>query len=268
MKSVLLVADENYFVPLVAQINSILTNVPDAKIYLVHDLSDNSLAKVSPFLYKYEQFNPKGWEHMRDNKKRYITRTVLGKWQVEFIEEEKFLYLDTDIIVNNDFKFENTRTMRCEFKPVNILPSKYEKNVRLMWEFIKKQNGVIEDKYEDITIISDGAFFADKEWLLKILVPKIQYCSKNMPQNYPDCWYGMGFFQGAIGLLGRPVSEWFVSQSLPYLEPECDVEKTDFIHFAGTKKPWQEDSDNYLYKGAKIWWKYYTQGPIRSGDIR
>ena len=262
MKPILLVADNNYFRPLVAQINSIVCNVKDSKIYLIHDLSESNLEKIIRYVDRAEKFNPAGWEHMQDNQQRYVTKTVLGKWQVDFIDEEQFVYLDTDVIIHKDFEWETPITMFCEMKPISLLPKKYLRTVQLMRDYIQENQGVIEEKLEDTTIISDGGYFGNKPWILNILKPKIVNCSHEMPQDFPNCWYGMGFFQAAIGLLGRPIAEWLLKQALPYLEPQEIVEKAELLHFTGTKKPWDFLGRDYPYQGAEIWWNYYKKGPI------
>ena len=50
---------------------------------------------------------------------------------------------------------------------------------------------------------------------------------------------------------------------MPYLEPEDAIEKADLLHFTGTKKPWNFNKGKYPYKGAEIWWNYFTNGPIK-----
>lgn len=265
IKPILLVADDNYIRPLIAQINSIHRNFDkdNIKIYLVHDLSPKNLHTISDYIYAHERFKSGEWEDVKPGKGSHVTKTNMGKFQVEIIEEPHFLYMDTDVIINKSFKFEHPNTMTCDGGLEDLISDKpYTKSMRLMVEFIKQNDGFIEDGNQ-FMLFCDGIYFGDTEWISNVLKPIIKYCNQYMPQGERH-WTGMGFFQAAIGLLQRPINLFKLKELIPAFEtkPNINLEDYDLIHYIGKDKPWNYSQGEFPFCAGEIWWDYYINGPI------
>lgn len=255
----LLATDENYFPGVVALINSIKCHFPDGKIYLLHNLPPELAAVFEPFTYRQMTFDPFCWGHLEERVK-HITKTSFAKFHPDFIEEEYYCYLDVDTIVNRRFDVEQPKTLTCQAvcKPV-CQTDKYYETKNLIRSYILERNGVIE-KEGPMTIFLDGAYFANRDWVVNELRPMMQKVSKEMPQGWPR-WYDMGYFQGAIGLLGRPIKPFKIWQFL-VSKDEDDYNDSDIIHFLSSGKPWLRSENESQYDTTRMWWKYLREGPV------
>jgi len=262
-KAILLAADDNYIRPLIAQINSIHHNLgkDNARIYLVHQLSDTNLSLVSGHIYAHERFRSGEWSHVRSGQGSHVTKMNMGKFQAEFIKEPNFMYLDTDAIVNRPFSFEYPETMTCDGGLEEIVSDKpYAESMMLMVDFIRKNGGVIE-KGDKFMLFCDGVYFANRNWVSQVLKPKIKYCSEHMLQAEKH-WTGMGFFQAAIGLLQRPIQIFKIKELVPWLRTAAETDGYDVIHYIGPQKPWDYSPGSYPLCAGDVWWNYYNKGPI------
>ncbi len=268
----LLTCDDNYMKGLIAALNSIIKKFPKAKIYLIHSLSKENLRKIIPYVYKKELFNSKIWKHLL-KKDRHITRTGFGRFQVDFIEEENFFYMDVDTIVNKKFNWENPKTMSLDIKiqPINSKIKAVEK-LEIMREYIIKRGGLTESS-GDFKLFTDNAFFCNKEWMIKVLRPKILEVSLDYIKNkIPQRFFDMQYFHTALCLLKHPVREWNISVAwigLPYNKEEYpkffkykNYTDCELIHYVGMDKPWLYYIDKYPYEGSELWWDCYLNGPI------
>ena len=267
IKSILLVADDNYIKPLIAQINSIYRNFnkDSIKIYLVHRLSNKNLHHLSDYIYAHEKFKSREWKYIKSGKGSHVTKTDMGKYQVEPIQEPHFLYMDTDVIVNKPFKFEYPNTMTCDGGLEDLTPDKlYIESMQLMVKFIKQNNGFIEDG-DQFMLFCDGIYFGNKDWISNILKPMIKYCSQHLPQAERH-WTGMGFFQAAIGLLQRPISLFKIRELIPIFKKESNIDLKDYdlIHYIGKDKPWDYSREEFPFSAGEAWWDCYTNGPIKT----
>jgi lipopolysaccharide biosynthesis glycosyltransferase len=263
-RSILLVADNNYIKPLVAQINSLHRNLgkDNIRIYLVHQLSNKNLSLISNHIYAHERFKSEEWKNVNAGGGGHVTRTNMGKFQAEFIKEPYFMYLDTDAVVNRPFKFEYPETMTCDGGLEDLVSDKpYAESMRLMIDFIRKNGGFIEEGNK-FMLFCDGVYFAKKEWVSEVLKPKIKYCSEYMPQAEKH-WTGMGFFQAAIGLLQRPIRLFEIKELIPLFETVANLKGYDVIHYIGPQKPWDFDQKEFPLCAGEVWWDYYTNGPIK-----
>jgi len=259
-KAFFLVSDENYFHGLLAQINSILQYFKDAKIYLIHDLPDKKLKIIEPFVYKAEKLSLELFEHLPD-RKGHITKINFAKFFPDFIEEEHFMYLDTDVVVLREFEFEKPDTFVCDVRTLDLtLDNEYVESAKLMQKYILEKNGFIE-KGDKIKLFLDGAFFANKKWVIEVLRPKIIKCSSELPQAKKR-WFGLGFFNAVVGLLQRPIKKWGLTQILTLFDNENAL--GDLMHFVGKKKPWQLEENKF----EKIWKKYYDLGPAQMPKLK
>jgi len=270
--SYLLVSDDNYFPGLVAQINSILKHSPKSKIYLVHNLSVENLSKIKKYIYKSEVFDETPWVHL-PLQSRHITKISLGRFQADFIEEDDFFYMDSDIIQQKNFNLKKTDTIAIEFKtqPVNSKIDHTDR-IELMRKFIFDNGGETE-KEGDFTLFADAIFYANKQWLLNFLKPKIIEVSKKyIEQNIPQRWFDMQYFHTAICIIGKKyVSELSIKNAwmgLPFNEKEypnffrfTNIEECELLHFCGARKPWMPDGF-MNQESKKIWLEYYSDGPI------
>lgn len=252
IKAFLLVSDNNYFDGLLAQINSIYRHFKDFKIYLIHQLSGKNLSIIKPFIYKEEKYEDKFFSHLENNK-GHITKINFAKFCPDFIEENTFFYMDTDVIIVKEFSWESPETINCESRMIDLdKEEKYKDSIKLMQRYILDREGVIE-KGAKLKIFSDGAFFANKKWLIEVLRPLIIKSSKNMPQAEKH-WYGLGFFNAALGILKRPAKEWGIKQFLTMFDNQSKLEDIQLIHFVGKEKPWLK-KDVPFYN---IWHYYYN----------
>lgn len=280
-KAILLSCDDNYIKGLIALINSIVRNIPEAKIYLVHNLSSKNFHHIKDYIYKSEFFNESLWRHLPSQRK-YVTKINQGKYQADFIEESHFFYVDSDVVVNRPFEWERPSTMTCDVKKQLMSPTgltekelefeeKFLEKIELLRQFILREGGLVE-REGDITLFFDGAFFANKDWLINVLRPEIRKCSiKYQKQGIPQHLYGMEYFDAAVCILQQPVKPWKLKQALPGLEflrkfepeylPQESVEFCDLIHFT-PDKPWNYRRGDYPFAGGDIWWDYYLNGPI------
>jgi lipopolysaccharide biosynthesis glycosyltransferase len=271
--SYLLVSDDNYFDGLIAQINSIIRNTFKRKIYLVHNLSPENLSKIEKFIYKSEKFDESPWLHLPEQS-RHIKKISLGRFQADFVEEDNFFYMDTDIIQKKTIRLEKNETIAVEFKtqPVNSEIHHIDR-LELMRKFILDRGGKTE-KEGDFTLFADSIFYVNKKWLIEKLRPKIietskEYVEKNILQRYFD----MQYFHTAICLyfsdqtnkipiknawLGLP----FNKEKYPNFFHYNNIEECELLHFCGAKKPWMinESTDS---EAKKIWSDYYHNGPIK-----
>jgi lipopolysaccharide biosynthesis glycosyltransferase len=254
-KAFLLVSDDNYLKGLIAQINSIYRNFKNFKIYLIHSLSNENLNIVRKFVYKEQRFEDNLFKHI-ENKKGHITKINFGKFVPDFIEEANFFYMDTDVVIIKEFDWEFPPTISCESRIINLKnEEKYSKSIKLMQEFILKNNGKIETG-DKITLFLDGSFFANRDWFIQSLRPSIIWASKNMPQADKH-WYGLGFFNAAIGLLNRPVQSWKIKQFLTMFD-NGNLNDKNLIHFVGNEKPWLTEKVQFYF----VWEKYYSGGVL------
>ena len=257
-KAFLLVSDNNYFEGLIAQINSIHRNFKNFKIYLIHNLSDKNLNSIKKSVYKEQKFKDDLFGHL-ESKKGHITKINFGKFTPDFVEEAHFFYMDTDVIITKEFDWEFPATMSCEFRVINIKnEEKYSESIELMRKFILKNKGQIEDG-EKITIFLDGSFFANRDWLIKTLRPLIIKASKEMPQAEKH-WYGLGFFNAAIGLLNQPVQKWKIKQFLTMFDGR-GLGGANLVHFVGKQKPWLTEEVAFYH----LWKEYYSNGTLDGG---
>lgn len=269
--SYLLVSDDNYFDGLVAQINSILRNNPRSKIYLVHQLSPQNFSKIKKFIYKSEVFDETPWFHL-PAKSEHITKISFGRFQADFIEEDYFFYMDTDVIQQKKFYLEEIKTIAIEFKkqPTSSNIKNIEK-IELTRKFILDSGGNIE-KVGDFTLFAGAIFFANKQWLINILKPKmIEVSKKYIEKNIPHLWFDMQYFHTATCLLNDKIYElpiknaWlglsFTKEDYPDFFRYDKIENCELLHFCGIKKPWMYDG--FVNEKAKnIWLDYYLNGPI------
>lgn len=273
--SYLLVSDDNYFPGLVAQINSILMNSPGSRIYLVHKLSQKNLSIVKDYIYKEEVFDEIPWSHL-PSQSRYITKISLGRFQADFIEEDHFLYMDSDIIQQKKFNIKDTETISVEFKTQPVGPNiDHTDRIEIMRRFIFDNGGETEKK-GDFTLFADAVFYTNKLWLLKVLKPKIIRVSKKyVEDNIPQRWFDMQYFHTAICLLGKlNISEISIKNAwmgLPFNEKEYpgffrfkSIKDCELLHFCSAKKPWIADGFVKNREAEKIWNKYYLEGPIKN----
>ena len=259
-KAFFLVSDENYFHGLLAQINSILKFFKNARIYLIHDLSTERLKIIEPFIYKAKKISLETFGYL-PKKKGHITKINFAKFFPDFIEEDHFFYLDTDIIVLKEFEWKKPDTFLCDVRTMNLASkNEYVESAKLMQKYVFENEGVIE-KGDEIKLYLDGAFFANKKWVVEVLRPKIMACSHEMPQAKKR-WFGLGFFNAAINLLKRPIKKWHLTQVLTLFDNE-NV-SGDLMHFVGKKKPWQIQGG----KNEKLWKDYYNLGPVKMPKLK
>jgi len=115
---------------------------------------------------------------------------------------------------------------------------------------------------DKLKIFSDGAFFANKKWLIETLRPLIIKSSQNMPQAEKH-WYGLGFFNAAIDILKRPVKKWDLIQVLVGIDDLNNLQNANLIHFVGKEKPWvNKEIDLY-----DLWGDYYSSGTINKNEL-
>lgn len=262
----LLVSDDNYFPGLVAQINSILTHNPGSKIYLVHNLSENNLLSIRDLIYKDELFDETPWKHLPPQS-RHITKISLGRFQADFIEEDCYFYMDSDIIQQKTIRPKQTQTISVEIKIQPINPNIHHLDrFELMRNFIFESGGNTE-RDGDFTLFADAIFCANKKWLLNVLKPKIIEVSKKyVDKNILQRWFDMQYFHTAICILGKDLIEniniknaWL---GLPFDEKEYPrffnfntIEECELLHFCGANKPWSQGG--FLRKDAEeIWFNY------------
>jgi hypothetical protein len=265
MKPILLAADDNYIKPLIAQINSIYRNFngEDIKIYLVHNLSDKNLHYIEGYIHAQERFRSGEWEYVKPGQGSHVTKTDMAKYQVESIKEPNFFYMDTDVVVNRNFAFEYPDTMTCDGGKEDLTSDKpYLESMKLMVEFIKHNNGLIEEG-EYFMLFADGVYFGNRDWIVKALRPVIKYCSLHLPQAERH-WTGMGFFQAAIGLLQRPINLFKLKEFIFFRsEPNINLDEYDLIHYIGGEKPWNYEQGKFPLPAGEVWWDYYLHGPIK-----
>ncbi len=271
-KAFLFVSDDNFIKGLIAQINSVKKYVPDAKIYLVHNLSYQNLQHINKFIYKDEQFNHEKWKHL-SSQYGHVTKINQGKLQVDFIEENNLLYMDTDAIITKPFDWEYPNTMTLDIKkhPMNK-DVRFYAELEILRQFILSEGGMTEKK-GDFTLFTDGAFFVNRNWMVNTLRPKIEEVSKKyIEKNLPRRWYAMEFFHAAICLLDQPVQGWNVKQALPSIQymaekyPQLfsykNFDECQIIHYLSSKKPWNFPVGEYPFDGGLHWWSAYLQGPV------
>jgi len=271
-KAILFVTDDNFMKGLIAQINSAKMYVPDAKIYLVHNLSESNLNHVRDFIYKEERFDQDKWKHL-SLKYGHVTKTNQGKLQVDLIEEENLLYMDTDAIIVKPFSWEYPDTMTLDIKkqPMDT-DVRFYTELELLRQFVIEQGGKTEEK-GNFTLFTDGAFFVNRQWMIETLRPKIEEMSrKYVEKNLPQRWYAMEFFHSAICVLDQPVKEWSIKQALPgihylaekypHLFPYKNLDECHFIHYLSYRKPWDFPMDKYPIEGGFQWWSAYLNGPV------
>ncbi len=271
--SYLLVSDDNYFPGLVAQINSILKHSPKSKIYLVHNLSQENFSLIKDYIYKAEIFDETPWIHLPE-RSRHITKISLGRFQIDFIEEDYFFYMDTDIIQQKDFKLNKPKNIAIEIKAQPINPNIHHLDrFQLMRDFIFNNGGDTE-KEGDFTLYADAIFYANKKWLIDVLRPKmIEVSKKYTEQNILQRWFDMQYFHTAICILGKDLVEdlpiknaWmglpFTKEEYPKFFKYKNTDDCELLHYCGPGKPWIKDvvMDRKI-KG--IWSDYYLGGPVR-----
>lgn len=254
----LLVADRTYYAALIAQINSILKYFPRGKIYLVHELNKYDLTPILPFIFKAERFKDSIWAHLPEQR-GHVVKINQGKHQVEFIDEQWFMYLDTDAIVNAHFQWERPPTMRCDVRWIDpAIDKKYGPQKEEMRSFILSHNGKTEPS-GPYQLFTDGAYFAKKSWIVDVLRPMIVNVSKIY---LPKRWYGMEYFHIALCLLKQAAKPWKLRQALPALEPVTNPSRYDLIHFVSKHKPWQFKRGEYPFECGEIWWESFLNGKI------
>lgn len=281
-KAILVTCDDNYIKGLIALMNSIIRNIPGAKIYLVHDLSLKNFNHIKDYIYKSERFNTSFWKHL-PLKREHVTIINQGKYQVDFLEESHLFYVDCDAIINKPFEWETPSTMTCDIRKWNLVPNEqFSTQLKLIRCFILKEGGYIE-KGGKVNLYYEGGFFANKCWIINVFRPEIIKCSMKFQDI--QTWYGLNYFNAAIGILKRPVKLWKLKQIFSFVEflkktdPEHirkimpnllkenkNTEEYDLIHFLLDKKPWQYKRGSYPYPGGDIWWNYYLNGPIEPID--
>ena len=275
-KAIFTVCDDNYIKGLIALLNSIIRNVPGAKIYLVHNLSKKNFGYVKEYIYKSEIFDRLPWAHLPPKKENYA-RMTFAKYQVEFIEENNFFYVDADVVVNKTFEWETPSNLSCEQLLQSINPKDWPKTEarrlklwELMRQFILKEGGLIEH-LDKITFFYAGAFFANRDWIINVFKPELRKCSIKY-QGIPQFFYELEYFNAAIAILQRPVIRWKITQAIPLLEfyrethpevvPKENVELCNLIHYVLENKPWKLKQGEYPFKGGNVWWDFYFGGPI------
>lgn len=272
-KAVLFVTDDNLVRGLIAQINSTIKYLPNAKIYLVHDMSPRHLEHIKNHIYKAEQFDASIWQHLSE-RMGHVTKVNQGKLQVGFIEEPNLFYMDTDAIINQPFAWETPKTMTLDIKKHPMDPDmRYHKRLQLLREFVLEQGGMTEPE-GDFTLFTDGAFFVSRDWMANTLRPLILDMSKKYTEKrLPHRWYAMEYFHAAICVLEQPVAHWNLKQALPgihymaekypHLFPYTTVEECDLIHFLSYRKPWDFPAGEYPLEGGLRWWETYLGGPVK-----
>jgi len=259
VKAFLLVSDDNYMKGLIAQINSIQKNFNKYKIYILHSLSQENLNFIRKEIYKEKKFDDFLFKHIND-KKGHITKLNFGKFMPDFIEEDNFFYMDTDVIILKNFEWEFPKTISCASRIIDTKnEEKYGESIKLMQEFVIKNKGIIE-KDNNIKIFLDGSFFANKEWFIKELRPQIIEASNKMPQGVKH-WYGLGFFNAALDILKRPVEEWKLKQILTTFDKSYNLGNYHLIHFLGKEKPWLTSKTDF----SEVWKENYLNG-ILNGE--
>jgi hypothetical protein len=294
-KAILVPCDDNFVEGLIALLNSIIRNIPDAKIYLVHELSSKNINHIKDYIYKSQRFDASFWKHLSYQKDPFhsqqeetFKRISFAKYQVEFLETSHFLCVDADVIVNKPIKWETPATLTCDVKrhslnlddwPKGPVPESikgYYNMFELLKQFVLSEGGLAE-KEKKITAYFPGAFFANKDWIINTLRPEIYKCSTKYQSS---AFYEFEYFNAAIGILRRPVKSWKLKQAFPYLAflkdiPKKDLElmlgkiipvlNCDLIHFM-VSKPWNCKQGDYPFPGGDAWWDYYLGGPIKPID--
>lgn len=265
----LLVSDDNYIMGLQAQINSIYRYYKEPKIYVVHNLSKKNLKVIEPFVYKVEKIDHSKWTHIQEEHyKGHVNNTSLGKFQVEFIEEDNFFYLDTDVILTKKLNNKFTTTMDIDIKEHYLLDQpKLDKKYNSLYVFATNKK-ITGDRYK---IFSDGFFRGNKKWISKKLIPLMIDISKEiLTLKTEQPWFEMGFFNAAILRHNLQVQKIEMKQAYPAMHSKDWKKQIDYaslnechaIHYMSPCKPFFYKKGSYPMLYEKEWWDCFELGPV------
>jgi lipopolysaccharide biosynthesis glycosyltransferase len=253
----LVVGDDNYIKGMVAQINSIYRHFQNPRIYLVHNLNQPHLSHLQPHIYSAKKFNKSDWNKFEDFK-GHVTKTNFGKFQTGHISESLIFYLDSDAIIVKQFDFEHSSILSLDTRTVKIRQSdKYYEAKKAIKE-ARQKIGVDKDLENEITLYTDGGYFANPKWIDQNLKPAILKASEILKPTNPR-WYGMGYLQIALALLNNPGQPWTLNQYLVSMDQPNLIKQAHILHFLGKDKPW---NPSCTALETQIWQQYYLKGPV------
>lgn len=292
------VIDDCFAMPAAVAITSILANKKpgvDYRFYLcVNGFSDENRAMMRSFeqswpgtelrivdvdLSAYESFYVQYDGHMGAG-----SITALGKFLLPQLapEEDRLLYLDADIIVQDDISelFEqrldgfvagvvrDSGTMWNRSPVAAKLPFYFNSGVMLLNLELMRELGMSErlvaakKSLADVKLVDQDAFNVAFEGLVRLL--PIRYNSLLLNLNHFVGRFSMGqlndFYAESLLDDGRP-------QRYSCLYDLYDHAK--IIHFASKEKPWHyEDSRYGGMDFSELWMRFYRQSPCKGGLSR
>lgn len=264
--SVVFAIDENYIQHLSVALVSLLQNNDDCKfdIYIIcSGMSEENFAKLQSIGNKYQAtikqivVNDKVFDTLVTN--HHFTKAMYYRLMIpNFIQEDKVLYLDADIVINGSVKnlfsidlegkyiaaVLNPGFQRHQELKMNFDAKYFNSGVMLINNKVWKSDDLAKNIIEFIDLKSNIIQFPDQDGL-------------NATINGNWVKLPLKFNQQAVIF-----DENFEKRYSCFSKEELEEAKETpvIIHYTGSSKPWHF-SNNHPYKN--LYWKYLRMTPFK-----
>ncbi len=251
--NVFISADDNYVLPAQVMLTSFLENNKFEKhtIFFMHnEIQQNNLKKLKHIVESFDsKFVPLEVTDKTFNQFTSTERFPINIYYRLSIPsllpdtEDRALWLDVDLIVNNSLKdfyyqdFDGHAFAACKdienreahLKKLNLpINTPYINSGVILFNLPVMRQYSLNDYYDFFTKHRDAIIWPDQDILNGVFVNKIKVLSNNMYNVQISNWRYKG---------------------------EYDLNKVTIIHYIGNSKPWFR---TYSNSAAEIWDKYYS----------